>query len=491
MAFFAFFLILCLLLFLPSTNCISSPESQHTQTVRLNHHDTIQAIEDFMAFDAGQLLQESIQVPATTTTTSSSSSPFQGNYIPVYDIDIFLKSGYEDYRSLILFRLARNAKRFEWLSTSLTDSPVVDIPYYYESASYVGIMDIGNPPQRAHLLIDTGSRFVWWDCQPCNNCPTFSYNPSRSSSYRQVDCRMEGECPGNEGLFWGCDMDGNNKCEFKVMYRDSTEAEGFLAYEKVTTTHGEEGGDVVLVENLRFGCAEKSPASMIGKKFTGILGFGPNTYSFIYQMNATSFSFCPKSHTASVATSLYFNSLPIPDDFTFRTPLLQNIQPIYYAVNLTGVYVRWEFLEIKSLTNSDGRVGAVVDSGTSISMFPLQFYNQFRDTFTRHSQWLSRLPGEQFFDTCYNISSPEWYLEVPEIIFQFSGVTGHEVLRLDANQIMMPIGTDGKYCLAFSPTKFRQFTLIGTWQLQGTRVSFDLANQMLQFDPENCKNSPS
>lgn len=471
MAFLHLFLIVYLVHFSPLANCASSPEFQHT--VRLNHHETIQTIEDFMAFDASQL-QESLEV------LPNSSSPYS---IPVYHIDIFLKSAYKDYHSLILSRLAHDTKRVEWLAMAST-SPVIDIPYYYENYSYVGIMNIGTPPQRAHLIVDTGSHFVWWACKPCKYCPSHSFDPSRSSSYRQVDCLRKDECPDGEGILQGCDRGGKHRCMFRVIYRDTSEAEGFLAHENVTTTWGE-----ILVENLLYGCATKAPTFLINRKFIGLLGFGPNKYSFINQMNATSFGFCPKSHTATVATILYFNSLPIPDRYTIKVPIIPDIRPKYYNVELQGMFVSWEFLRIKSQINADGRRGATVDSGTSITRFPPLFYDEFRDAFRRHCEVLNRLPGESILDTCYNISSPNWFLDVPKVHFVFPLDTGYQLLSLDANQIMVPMGTDGKYCLAFAPTRPSD-TIIGIWQLQGTRVSFDLVNQIVQFDPENCKIRP-
>ncbi|PQP93232.1 protein ASPARTIC PROTEASE IN GUARD CELL 1 [Prunus yedoensis var. nudiflora] len=90
--------------------------------------------------------------------------------------------------------------------------------------------------------------------------------------------------------------------------------------------------------------------------------------------------------------------------------------------------------------------------------------------------------GFALFDTCYDLSSRS-RVQVPTVSFLFGD---GKSLSLPAKNYLIPVDSAGTFCFAFAPTSSSP-SIIGNVQQQGTRVSYDLANNRVGFSQINVK----
>ncbi|OEL22724.1 Aspartic proteinase nepenthesin-1 [Dichanthelium oligosanthes] len=80
-----------------------------------------------------------------------------------------------------------------WSAPTAASTGGVTAPVHWGVTQYIAEYLIGDPPQRAEAIIDTGSNLVWTQCSLCRPTSCFSqnlpyYNPSRSRTDRAVGC---------------------------------------------------------------------------------------------------------------------------------------------------------------------------------------------------------------------------------------------------------------------------------------------------------------
>ncbi|KAM3269788.1 hypothetical protein P3S67_029694 [Capsicum chacoense] len=69
-------------------------------------------------------------------------------------------------------------------------------------------------------------------------------------------------------------------------------------------------------------------------------------------------------------------------------------------------------------------------------------------------------------------------MQFPSVRLFFGNVSVTQELKLEQDRVVKNI--NGYYCLAFLPWDLK-LTLIGTHQLQGTGLTFDMKNNVLTF----------
>ncbi|KAK4753526.1 hypothetical protein SAY87_001630 [Trapa incisa] len=266
----------------------------------------------------------------------------------------------------------------------------------------------------------------------------------------------------------------NGTCLYEVSYGDGSYTIGDLVTETVTIGSAK-------IDNVAIGCGHNNEGLFIGA--AGLLGLGGGSLSFPSQLNATSFSYCLVDRDSdSVSTLEFERSLP-PNAVT--APLLRNPQiDTFLYIGMTGLSIGGDLLPLsESLFRLDGsgNGGIIVDSGTAVTRLQTDVYNSLRDAFAKGMRDLPRTGGFALFDTCYDLSTKS-SVEVPTVSFHFG--EGKE-LPLPAKNYMIPIDSNGTFCLAFAPTS-STLSIIGNVQQQGTRVGFDLASSVIGFVPYKC-----
>ncbi|KAD5960327.1 hypothetical protein R6Q59_013461 [Mikania micrantha] len=406
---------------------------------------------------------------------------------------------HRDYESLTLARLARDSRRVTSLTTRLNFAisgtnnsemkPVVETDsnsmfnaedlyspvtsgISQGSGEYFARVGLGTPAQSYYMVIDTGSDVNWLQCQPCSDCYQQTdpiYNPSASSSYSQLPCESQ-QCNSLEVT--AC---RNDLCLYQVSYGDGSFTVGDFVTE--TVSFGSSGS----VPTVAMGCGHDNEGLFAGA--AGLIALGGGPLSLPSQIKATSFSYCLVDRDSDKASTLEFNSSPPANSVT--APLLRNPRmKTYLYVGLTGITVGGRPLAIPPsifAVDDTGRGGAIVDSGTAVTRLQSQAYNSLRDAFTQQARNLKPSDGFSLFDTCYDFSSLT-RVAVPTVGFTFAG---GKTLSLKPENYLIPVDSNGKFCLAFAPTE-SSLSIIGNVQQQGTRVGYDMSKSVVSFSTNNC-----
>ncbi|KAE8652457.1 protein ASPARTIC PROTEASE IN GUARD CELL 1 [Cucumis sativus] len=336
-------------------------------------------------------------------------------------------------------------------------------------------MRVGQPQQPSFFVLDTGSDVTWLQCLPCagkNGCYeqiTPIFDPELSSSYNPVSCDSE-QCQLLDEA--GCNV---NSCIYKVEYGDGSFTIGELATETLTFVHSNS------IPNISIGCGHDNEGLFVGAD--GLIGLGGGAISISSQLKASSFSYCLVDIDSPSFSTLDFNTDPPSDSLI--SPLVKNDRfPSFRYVKVIGMSVGGKPLPISSSRfeiDESGLGGIIVDSGTTITQLPSDVYEVLREAFLGLTTNLPPAPEISPFDTCYDLSSQS-NVEVPTIAFI---LPGENSLQLPAKNCLIQVDSAGTFCLAFVSATF-PLSIIGNFQQQGIRVSYDLTNSLVGFSTNKC-----
>lgn len=342
------------------------------------------------------------------------------------------------------------------------------------SGEYFSRIGIGHPPKQVYVVLDTGSDVSWVQCSPCGDCYQQSdpiFEPTSSTTYTPLSCETQ-QCKSLDVS--ECRAD---RCLYEVSYGDGSYTVGDFVTETISC-------DEATVNNIAIGCGHNNEGLFVGA--AGLLGLGGGALSFPSQINSTSFSYCLVDRDSDAVSTLEFDS-PLPPN-SITASLLRNRQlDTFYYVGLTGISVARELLTLPpsafQMDEETGNGGVIVDSGTAITRLQTEVYNALRDKFVSGTRNLPSTEGVALFDTCYDLGAMT-SVEVPAVVLHF-GDGKEKELELPAKNYMIPVDSSGTFCLAFAPTT-SSLGIIGNVQQQGTRVSFDLANNKVAFSSNKC-----
>ncbi|KAK8267266.1 hypothetical protein V6Z12_D12G301600 [Gossypium hirsutum] len=423
---------------------------------------------------------------------NSSSSSGSGFSIPLHSRGSLRKTHHVDYKNLVRSRLDRDSARVNTLTTEVLlavngvrktelkpvvtelepealSTPVIS-GTSQGSGEYFTRVGVGNPAKQFYMVLDTGSDVNWIQCEPCTDCYQQSdpiFDPSASSTYSPVTCESR-QC----SLLRQSACRGG-KCLYQVSYGDGSYTVGDFVTE--TVSFGNSGD----IKGVAMGCGHTNEGLFVAA--AGLVGLGGGPLSLTSQIKATSFSYCLVDRDSAGSSTLDFNS-GLPADSVVAPLIRSRKVDTFYYVGLTGLSVGGQpvqlppgFFELEQ----SGNGGVIVDCGTAITRLQAEAYNALRDAFVKLSPDLPTTGGVALFDTCYDLSS-RTSVRVPSVAFHFSGGMS---LDLPAKNYLIPVDSSGTYCLAFAPTT-SSLSIIGNVQQQGTRVSFDLANNKVKNIPK-------
>ncbi|KNA13753.1 hypothetical protein SOVF_114080 [Spinacia oleracea] len=389
----------------------------------------------------------------------------------------------DNYKSIVLTRLSEDSSRVESIQNRASvaveqnlRAPIIS-GVSRGSGEYFSRVGIGNPSREVYVIIDTGSDLSWVQCQPCSQCytqPDPVFEPTQSSSFVSLPCNStkcntldESECR-------------TGSCIYEVSYGDGSYTTGNFVTETITF----DGGDVV--HDVAIGCGHNNDGFFTGAG--GLLGLGGGALSLPSQINATSFSYCLVDRESNSTSSLNFdtNTSILPADPTLITaPLLSNpTAETFYYLGLTGLSVGGTSLAIPTTSfviDKDGSGGVIIDTGTAVTRLESRVYELLRDEFRKGTSHLPMADEVAIFDTCYDLRGQE-SVEVPAVEFHFAG---GKSLALPAKNYVIPVDTEGTFCLAFAPTT-ASMSIIGNVQQEGIRVGFNLVYSLVTFQPNQC-----
>ncbi|VAH85233.1 unnamed protein product [Triticum turgidum subsp. durum] len=342
----------------------------------------------------------------------------------------------------------------------------VSAPVHWNTSQYIAEYLIGNPPQRAEALIDTGSDLIWTQCSTCSlkgSCVMQGlpyYNASKSDSFHPVPCN-DTLCLANQAH--SCRPDGS--CAFGAFY-GAGDARGSIGTEVFAFEHGS--------VTLTFGCVDTlmiTPGSLDGA--SGLIGLGRGPLSLVSQIGASKFSYCHTPYLRSNATPGASSHL-----FVGATARLSGGSPVmsmsfvqgpkrnpFYYVPLIGISVGKTRLSIPPMVfalKQNGTGGGVfIDSGNPTSVLGS----------------LLPPPAGSGIDLCVALAQEK---TVPSMVFHFSG--GADMV-LPPENYWVPLD-DSMSCMVMHKSSY--VSIIGNFQLQNMHLLYDLTKEELSFQTADC-----
>ncbi|XP_050229420.1 aspartic proteinase nepenthesin-1-like [Mercurialis annua] len=391
-----------------------------------------------------------------------------------------------DSESLLLARIRLTKQRYKnfWMPEPIEVNMSLAV---YPTGEYIVDMKVGS--QIVPLLLDTGSPLIWWQCAPCEDCfkqinyPV--YNQSLSEDYDQHFCPSI-NCieKSGRGIRNQCI---NHMCHYKIQYGDGSTSEGVYAYETISDVRG------MLEKQIIFGCGVINKGAFYGY-YAGILGFQNDPLSFPNQIQADKFSFCfvpsqpkfdRKFQKMPDSSTLYLYDFPyLNEDTTFIVELTHSGQ---HYVEFMGIKIDDVMIPIDAAfwkRDELGKYGVMVDSGTTLTRFPPMVYNKVRNSFLKGVKGKMKAFKIESFDTCFYSpgSTPGDY--IPKVSLCFADEDRE--LQLAPEHIMTSIGLiKDTYCFAFLEME-SELTILGNHQLQHTRLSFNMWDDVVSFTPDDC-----
>ncbi|OEL36229.1 Aspartic proteinase nepenthesin-1 [Dichanthelium oligosanthes] len=365
----------------------------------------------------------------------------------------------------------------------------VSAPVHWATRQYIAEYMVGDPPQRAEALIDTGSDLIWTQCATClrkvcarQDLPYF--NASASGSFAPVPCRDRACAANNVHL---CALDGS--CTFLVSY-----GAGDIIGSLATDAFAFQSGGATLA----FGCVSftrVTPGALHGA--SGLIGLGRGRLSLVSQTGATRFSYCltPYFHNNGASSHLFVGaaaslsggggpvtSMPFvesPKDYPYNT---------FYYLPLVGITVGKTKLPIPSSVFDLQEIvkgfwvgGVFIDSGSPFTSLAKDAYQPLSDELKRQLN-SSLVPPPGGDDGGMDLCVPRGDVDrvVPALVFHFSGGAdmvvppGNYWAPLDKSTACMAIGYGG----------YR--SIIGNFQQQNMHLLFDVGGGRLSFQNADC-----
>ncbi|KAH0652200.1 hypothetical protein KY285_031809 [Solanum tuberosum] len=380
--------------------------------------------------------------------------PMPSYTFALYSRDLFEKSKFKDYDSLLENKIARSQARAKHLAWILESGNV--------TRPHESKRDNGNVPKT------TSVQFLNAEYIATFNLGTDDHKFKRAQSTKCLLRPKIIECSSYE-----------NTCVYDYNYEDGGRTKGWIAEDVITFVLDQK------TERILFGCGrDQTSGKPFDGDFSGIAGLGRRRaggYSLPSQFGADIMAICLPDFFTTGKSTISFHISPFKRKTSAK--LLPNpALPLFYFVNLFKVFINDKEVPLPRNIGNDMNSRYFVDTGATFSFFPKGIYKVFRDTFRKEAGFpLYKSPPSQF-DTCYK-ADPGVAPDFPTVKMYFGQQKPENLLFLAERLVV--VHQQGLFCLAFMSWK-NPVTIIGSYQLQGVGLTFDTATDTLSFDIDAC-----
>jgi hypothetical protein len=315
---------------------------------------------------------------------------------------------------------AANSRRR--LTSQVSDLPgYEDIPTFPGTGTHFAEIYVGSPPQKASVILDTGSHLTSFVCASCTTCGHHTdpgYDITKSTSGNKLACGDARCTPtfSDRPSDSHCD---DNVCRFGVQYQEGSSWSAFMVRDKVWLGQKERADEFAtsFAVDYEFGCQDEMSGKFESQVSNGIMGFADDDNTLVPTMfrlgkiKARMFSMCfTRTHGILVMGGIDFRLhkepvqwvplMPFDAAFTFKTFDVELVALSLGTVSLTEVVQRRHSRSIR----------VVLDSGTTDTYFPADLMDPFMQAF--EDQVGKRYDVEAFY--CF---TPDQFAKLPAIEF--------------------------------------------------------------------------
>ncbi|KAL9250296.1 Aspartic proteinase nepenthesin-2-like protein [Drosera capensis] len=411
--------------------------------------------------------------------------------VPVHHRDA--GKGYTKYE--LLYRAVQRGKHRLQRFTSSATTPFMGVsPSYSAGGENVCNISMGTPGQNKVYIVDTGSDLCWAQCKPCTNCftqVTALYDPSKSSTYRNVNCSNQ-FC---KDLLPSSSCDTNNNCMYSYGYGDQSTTQGNLSTDTLTfvTTQG----NSTSLAGIVMGCGTNNQGTFSGTDGLIGLGQGPLSLASQQQQGNKKIAYCVVTFASSDVSHIYIGSPPLnkfPNN-SQSTPIQKNdAYPTYYYVLIQGISVNGKPLSYpqSSFTlNKDGSGGTIIDSGTTLTYLPAQIIAAIKAPIYSSVKLIPSLfPSASGLSTCWYYTGGPF----PNVTMTYHFAGGANMTIPNKNMFIEDSSAFFGFrliCLVTEPStslgsSLTPLSIFGNLHQQNYAFKYDLDNKMITFAPQKC-----
>jgi len=335
-------------------------------------------------------------------------------------------------------------------------------------AYYFVDLQVGTPPQRVSVILDTGSRLHGFPCTGCKHCgrhmdPAFNFSKSTTAAW--MTC---GECAMR------CDQ---GRCAYRQGYTEGSSISGYWFKDYVFLGDAIQHNPPVMT---RIGCHQNEDNLFYTQEANGILGVGPGHGG---QTTLLQDLFRDRQHVQNSVFSICFaewgGRLVVGGyNKSYHTGPIQRIALIhngFYNVQLTGMRINGEML-------SDPWGNAMIDSGTTYSYMGSGPYRSFRNAIERHCRRNGKCGLAT--GTCWSVNETLGLVGFPtvEVIFGGTVVTDW----VPKSYLYRKKGKSKSWCYAIGNDGVNANTVLGASWMLHKEVIFDISAKQVGIVNAQC-----
>ena len=349
--------------------------------------------------------------------------------------------------------------------------------YYYTN------LYLGENMEKQTYIIDTGSSITTSPCTKCSKCGKHLNN------YFSLNDNSDILCNDNKCKIVKSHCGSKNRCSFSTSYSEGSSLEGVFVNKLIRL---DKNYNQIEGKYAPIGCTTSETHLFLTQKADGIMGLANSEYNFISTMNKVGllenniFGLC----LAQIGG--YFSMGEINN--TFHKEKINYIKmersSMFYSITMNNIYIN----DKKLNSYKKSKYQTIIDSGTTISYFPNEVYNEILETINNicNSYENGNACGKYDYDKdlgpCFIFDDLE---KMNKGVFNywpnFSFILGNNYnFRWTPRQYFFNISNKKrlKGCMGFNKQGWR-FTMGSTWMI-GHDIIFDLKNQKIGIAEANC-----
>jgi hypothetical protein len=348
--------------------------------------------------------------------------------------------------------------------------------YYYTN------LYLGENMEKQTYIIDTGSTTTTSPCTLCKKCGKHLNN------YYTIDEDNNILCNSNKCKMVNSHCGSNNRCSFSVSYSEGSSLEGIYVNklirfgENYNSTEG---------KYAPIGCTTSENHLFLTQRADGIMGLAGNEYNFVSIMNKVGaidnniFGLCLAQMGG------YFSMGEI--NTTFHREKISYVKmeknSMFYNIGMKAILING-----KNINSFKSHYQIIIDSGTTISYFPKEVFNEIVDITKsicnnyENKNACGKYEYDKDLGPCFTFDN---YQKMEDGVLHywpnFSFILSNNYnFRWNSEQYVFNDSNKkrSRACMGFNQQNGK-FTMGSTWMI-GHEVIFDIKNKKIGFAEANC-----
>lgn len=329
-------------------------------------------------------------------------------------------------------------------------------------------LGIGTPAMDVTLVFDTTSDLLWTQCQPCLSCVAQAgdmYDPNKTETYANL-----------------------TSSNYNYTYSKQSFTSGYFATETFALGN-------VTVANITFGCGTRNQGYY--DNVAGVFGVGRGGVSLLNQLGIDRFSYCFSSSGAPGSSAVFLGGSPELATNATTTPAASTpmvADPVLksgYFVKLVGVTVGATRVDVAGASSAEGGGRAlVIDSTSPVTVLDEATYGPVRRALVAQLAPLKEANANASagvgLDLCFELAAGGATPTPPNVTMTLHFDGGAADLVLPPANYLAKDSAGGLICLTMTPSSSNGVPVLGSSALLDTLVLYDLAKNVVSFQPLDC-----